>query len=267
MAKILLVNSHRRSGTHFLIDYLRKNVPDAHFPNHWSLPVDFNIGSLFSKDEKVFTVFKEFINTEDILIIKSHLLPEELTIENPKDKFEELIKEIFEDSTKLYIQRDGKDVLVSLYHFLNSNVSFENFIKTPNEHIPKEIRIEKEFDKNRVIYWGYHVESWQSQPDVYSIDFSDLKKNSETSLKILLKSIGLSSSRIQKPNFPKNKFTHSIQKKMNHFGLMDLPESSSVRPRKGIEGDNKNYFTKRINEFFDENVKEANELISKTNSD
>ncbi|WP_234571541.1 sulfotransferase domain-containing protein [Rhodohalobacter sp. 614A] len=251
MAANILINSHRRSGTHFLIDSIRANVQDAWFPNHFLLPADFNIGSLFGKDEKVYKIFKKYLNEDRPVIIKSHLLPEEMNIENPKDKFEQLIKDTFQQSKKIYIYRNGKDTLVSLYHFLKPGVDFHNFLETKNDHIIRKIRTEQAYDENRVRYWGYHVEEWKKVEDVCILKFEDLKNNYTEAIKSVCDFINEPpQDPVKKPQIPRFKLLHGIQKKMSNLGITPLPASSSVRPRKGKVGDSDSYFTKELDTYF-----------------
>tara|TARA_B110000495_G_C23040086_1_gene623242 strand:+ start:3310 stop:4095 length:786 start_codon:yes stop_codon:yes gene_type:complete len=232
--KIILISSHRRSGTHLLIDSLRANIEDSIFPNHRELPADFNLGTLFSKDEKIFDTFKLLIKNNSTVIIKSHLLPDECNIKNPKDKFETFIKEIYNSSKKLYIYRDGKDTLVSLYRFLKPSIPFSEFLRQKNDHIVKEIRLEKKFDINRILYWSYHVNQWKLDKSVKNISFSDLNSDFESTLCNVLQFLHCPIIEpLHKPQIPKNKLLHGLRKKLNHYGIGSLPESSSVRPNKG----------------------------------
>tara|TARA_Y100001934_G_C12375339_1_gene788862 strand:- start:2326 stop:3111 length:786 start_codon:yes stop_codon:yes gene_type:complete len=254
--KLILVTSHRRSGTHFLIDSLRLNINNAVFPNHRYLPSDFNLGSLFSKDEKILKTFQELIKKYPTVIIKSHLLPEECNMENPKDKFEAFIKEIYITAKKIYIKRDGKDTLVSLYKFLNPSISFTKFIREKNDHIVKEIRSEKKIDSNRVQYWSYHINEWESISNVKKVSFANLKSQFEPTVCDIIEFLNDPiPDPILKPKIPKNKLWHGIRKKLNHYGLAPLPINSSVRPNKGFEKlgikyfhdeDDLNYFNKNI---------------------
>lgn len=229
----ILVSSHRRSGTHFLIDSLRKNISGSEFPNHRHLPADFNIGSLFSKQEKVYTIFKKLLLGKGPVIIKSHLLPEESYFPTPQDKYEDLINEIFIQSKKLYISRDGKDVLISLYKYLKSESPFGEFIREPNDHIVHEVRSSQDFDMNRVSYWSYHVNQWQRQNAVYFLRFEDLIKDFDTTMGQMLGELGYNIPQsLGKPQIPDHMLWHHFQKKLNHFGLAPLPECSSVRPNK-----------------------------------
>ena len=258
--KIILVNSHRRSGTHFLIDSLRKNISNAYFPNHFAIPADFNVGSLFAKSNKITQTFVELINkNENPVIIKSHLLPEEMNIEKPRDLHESFIKSIYDRAFKLYVYRDGKDVLSSLYNYLDPKHknSFSQFLRQPNDHIVEKIRQPSAFDQNRVCYWDYHLNSWKKTPNTHIVSYSELKANFQNTMESILRFLDIdnvSNKKILPPQIPKNKLFHGIQKRLNHFGLAHLPESSSVKPRKGTEGDSKNYFTPTDLIYFNENI-------------
>ena len=254
--KLILVTSHRRSGTHFLIDTLRLNIKNAVFPNHRYLPSDFNLGSLFSKDQKILETFKYLTEKYPIVIIKSHLLPEECNIENPKDIFEDFIKEIYTTAKKIYIKRDGKDTLVSLYKFINPLISFSQFIREKNDHIVKEIRSEKKIDSNRVQYWSYHVNAWESENEIKKVSFANLKSQFEPTVCDVLDFLNAPISLpILEPKIPRNKLWHGIRKKLNHYGLAPLPVNSSNRPNKGIEKLGLQYFQNEVDlNYFDENI-------------
>jgi len=252
----ILVSSHRRSGTHFLIDSLRKNISHAEFPNHRHLPADFNLGSLFSKKEKIYSIFTKLIDSATPVIIKSHLLPEECHIPSPKDKFEALINDIFMESQKLYISRDGKDVLISLYRFLSPTASFSEFIQERNDHIVKEIRSAQDYDLNRVSYWSYHINQWLKEDAVKFISFADLMSNFAMTMNDILNFLDFpQSDEMGKPLIPNNLLWHNLQKKLNHYGLAKLPECSSVRPNKSSGAIHKPKFSTTDNEFFSRHAK------------
>ncbi|NQV49075.1 MAG: hypothetical protein HQ507_01155 [Candidatus Marinimicrobia bacterium] len=252
----ILVSSHRRSGTHFLIDSLRRNIDSAEFPNHYSLPADFNIGSLFSKQEKVYAIFNKLIDSPTPVIIKSHLLPEECNIQTPRDKYEVLIKEIFDNSRKLYIYREGQPVLISLYKFLKPACSFSEFIREENDHIVKEIRRYQDFDANRVRYWSHHIRQWQLEASVKHVSFSDLLTHFPETMEAVLNDLGFDlPATLEKPGIPKNLFLHGIQKKLYSLGLGALPENSSVRPNKGSKTIDPQYFSELKDEAYYQNQK------------
>ena len=255
--KTILVSSHRRSGTHFLIDSIRANIDNSIFPDHRKLPADFNLGSLFSKDYKILKIFKELINMDSTVIIKSHLLPEECNIKNPNDEYEELIKQIFISSKKLYISRDGKDTIVSLYKFLDPTIDFSEFIRSKNDHIVKEVRSENYFDKNRILYWSYHKNQWEKEEDVFQLQFQDLSDQYEKSIQEVLKFLNEPTPKnIIKPQIPKIKIWNRFRKRLSKYGIGKLPESSSVKPDQGKSFRGINSFNNEADiAFFMDNVK------------
>ncbi len=247
----ILVSSHRRSGTHFLIDSLRKNIPGADFPNHAFLPADFNIGSLFSKSEHVYRIFQRQLDRNGPIIVKSHLLPEECNPTRPRDKFESLIKSIFNESRKLYISRDGRDVLISLFKFLKPRSTFSEFIREPNDHIVHEIRTPQPYDDNRVAYWSYHVDQWKQVDGIMHLSFGELKQDFQTTLSSVLGFLEIPHvDSIEIPQLPKNLVWHRILKKLNHYGLTELPESSSVQPGNISRTASGQYFSPRDEAFY-----------------
>lgn len=248
----ILVSSHRRSGTHVLIDSLRKNIPSADFPNHALLPADFNLGSLFSKQERVYKIFSRLIDSPTPVIIKSHLLPQECFIKTPSDKYETLIRNIFDESQKLYISRDGRDVLISLYKFLKPSGSFSDFIREQNDHIVQEIRSFQDFDANRVAYWSHHVREWQKLKDVQQVSFATLMDDFQGTMAGILTHLGCEIPHtIEKPEIPRHLFWQGVQKKLHHFGLAKLPENSSVRPNKGSKYSGAHAFSEQDLTFYE----------------
>ena len=252
----ILVSSHRRSGTHFLIDSLRKNVENAEFPNHRHLPADFNLGSLFSKSDQVYSTFERLINSSNPVIVKSHLLPEECHITSPRDKHEALILEIFVNSKKIYISRSGQDVLTSLYKYLKPESSFSAFIRENNDHIVKEIRSPQAYDSNRVSYWAHHINQWHQEDSVKFVTFTQLMRNFDFTMNDLFQFLDCPAPpEIGKPMIPNNMLWHNLKKKLNHFGLADLPESSSVRPNRISDQDKKPVFSTADIQYFAEHAK------------
>lgn len=257
----ILVSSHRRSGTHFLIDSLRKNIRGAEFPNHLLLPADFNLGSLFSKKQSIYDVFIKLLDAPGPVIIKSHLLPEECNLDSPQDKYEALIQDIYAQSSKLYIQRNGRSAMISLYKFLRPTCSFGAFLRQPNDHIVKEIRSGKSFDQNRVSYWAHHCREWHNAPDVCQVSFENLLNDFNAEMMTILEFLGqVAPLEVSKPLLPKYPLLQGIQKKMSTFGLVGLPENSSVRPTKRAKLQGGNYFQDAQDDlFFKEHSGELND--------
>lgn len=246
----ILVNSHRRSGTHFLIDALVANIPAARFPGHPALPVDFNIGSLFRKDERVTRTFRRLLDAPGTVVIKSHLLPEELA-PTPHDPHEALVREIVERAHHLYIARDGKDALVSLYDLLEVEVPFTAFLRSANDHVAPRL-VAGPMDASRPRYWGYHAAAWRRRDDALHLAFEDLKADFDGTLARVLTRIGHPTpDRLRRPALPQRKLVHGVRRRLHKLGWIERPGSTSVRPRRGLVGGARAYFSAEDLDFFE----------------
>ena len=165
----LLIISHRRSGTHLTIDAIRNNfdclssqplltletLQKAH--GEYQSPADF-LSELACRPR----------------VIKTHYLPQFFDL-LPDDSSQQVVRQVYRDSKKIYVVRNGMDVLVSLYEFRKSHnekfrqYSFSEFIRLPTfdpEHK----------DLNKVEYWCKHATDWLNSVfsrDLLIISFDD----------------------------------------------------------------------------------------------
>ena len=236
MFETILVVSHRRSGTHWTIDSIRHNFAsverkyidlDKLLPNH-PKPLDLNdvISKLESSDEKI--------------ILKSHLagnLKSHLTanVRDYNSKIDSLITEVFENSKIVYVVRDGRDVMTSLYHYIKS-LAKKEFTTTFSEFL-RQKRLYGELGKlNRIEYWKYHVESWIDRDNIIVVPYESLHSSYTETLNHLEKYLCLAK-----------------QEKVSNISMdSSSKQSSAVRPRKGIVGDWKNHFSEEDTIFFEE---------------
>lgn len=152
-AGTVLVASHRRSGTHLTLDSLVNNFPAfrAGFGN-----LD---RSTASDGARGYRLFKTHSHGNLIRFAESRgqVVPHDARI--------------------IYVHRDGRDVMVSLYHYMCGfderirEVHFDDFIKMTNEYDSETY----DGNFNRVTYWRFHVESWINHADhpVLFISFQD----------------------------------------------------------------------------------------------
>ncbi|MEM7734519.1 MAG: sulfotransferase domain-containing protein [Deinococcota bacterium] len=234
-ARIIVVNSHRRSGTHLLIDALCHNVERAVFPAHRKLPKDFNIGSLFRKDPDILQVFKRVFAHEGTVVVKSHLLPEEMNI-TPQDPHEQLIRDVFDIAKHLYVYRDPRDTLRSLAGLLDDEQALNNFIDSPNDHFSPS-RIASEVDSTRTRYWAHHLAAWRDTPGVHLVKFEALRTcfdDTMNNVMAFLEEPEQASYTV--PRLPKNQLWHRVLLKANKLGLISSVPSSAIRPGKGQVG-------------------------------
>ncbi len=115
MHQHLFIISHRRSGTHLTIDSVRNN-----FSIYRKLPLlTIDTMSEASTNRLHEPVSYEEMKTElakGPRVIKTHFLPN-LEQYLPADKMA-LYQEAYNSAHKIYVYRDGKDVMVSLFYYL-----------------------------------------------------------------------------------------------------------------------------------------------------
>lgn len=182
--KTVMIISHRRSGTHWTLDAVRNNFHsidkkfiemDRIYP--WSVnPLSIN-------------EFQELINNKagKTVLIKSHLPPNIETL-NLSNKLKEFICELVESSKIIYVYRDGRDVLVSLYYYMKKydlqikDIDFSTFLRMYNQFdcFPSVQCYQNQL--NRVKYWRFHVEEWLKNPNLISISYEMLDRDYQTTV-------------------------------------------------------------------------------------
>jgi Sulfotransferase domain len=216
----LLVVSHERSGTHFLMNSIAKSF--GYIANPW---VNFDNTTLqinFHADGDVEQFFGQFRGRFPTNIFKSH---------HPFAFFENSLHSFIDEFHILYIYRDPRDVMVSLWHYLNKLPWHEG----PKSASPKElIRAQPSGQMLRYQYfqepslihrWRSHVDGWTLRvPERYRsritlVGFRDLATNYEQAIRSIGPVLGEPVS-FEKPTL----------------------DDSSVLPHQGVVGSHKSYF-------------------------
>lgn len=231
---IIVVNSHRRSGTHFLIDTILQNCPQAVFPCKKKLPADFNLGSLLRKSDDIFDVFKLEIKRQPLLVIKNHNLHYEYAAITPTDKHEELLQEVMNSAQHLYIHRDPIAVMDSLYRYSNSDLVPSEFVRQANDHFAINKKVPGQQHESKPRYLGFHVEDWLSAKGVYGVRFEELRNDFTDTAKGVFRHLGIAvRDKIEEPKLPKFSKIHQLAKLISNFSSMHQ-RSTSVKPGKGL---------------------------------
>jgi hypothetical protein len=283
--KYLLVISHPRSGTHFCINSLCLNFSCFDFDYvREGYPTLENF--FWEHDKDYIDSIKEYANKEsnNIKIFKTHLLASDLKYSVSdeskmlKDYEKEVLKDILDNSAKLYVYRDGKDVMVSWNHFLRTSsggliadtsrriekASFSEFIRMPNKLI-FPIRAYNNIDENRVKYWSEHISEWLSEDGILGVRFEDLKDNCKESMLKAAEHFGIE-KHLEKeiaPPPPPTVAPDFCTRVLRKFGInlkkQTLPPANF---RKGITGDHKNVFSPDDLEFFYDQSKKVKNLMN-----
>lgn len=184
------------------------------------------------------------------LILKSHMTSDFTPFSNEKRKF---LRKLINGNTKIiYIYRDGRDVMVSLYFYMMSFAdnlpNFSDFIRMKNDfdgYYP---------DLNRVGYWRRHVWGWINYKDskVLKLSYEKLHLNFLECMDDLESFLDIKrNKKCKKIKFYKKK---NIFNRIKHKFLPEKWKSSAILPRKGIIGDWHNYFSESDLQFFKNNT-------------
>lgn len=230
----ILVASHERSGTHLLIDLLRNNLEEY---RKWYLTTG-GIANRNSNLRRKFSILNRLQASPRV--IKTHL---------PEHEFQELVKyndlcrQILENSIRIYIYRDGRDVLTSMYR--RQAVNSQPF----NEFIRNRV-FYKEAVESRVSYWAKHVRDWQLSKNTLVITFEDIITNPMSTLTNISNTFDLQlTSRIKDVRLSNIELS-----KVPRFGasnqLSDGISRSSIQFNGGIIGSHRTLFEDADLEFY-----------------
>lgn len=167
----VFIHSHRRSGTHLLIDTISGWFDVV--PGFWHFPTaaQTSVGSNISV-------------SPETRLVKSHEPIYGFTLnakhiwDSPQHLHEG--RRIYENNPHIYIIRNPFLVLRSLYVFditgteakfkVDQNLSFRDCLLGKSTH---ELNTQ---GKNRIEYWEQHVINWIARSDVLIIEYDDLLK-------------------------------------------------------------------------------------------
>ncbi len=216
----VLVVSHERSGTHFLMNSIAKCFGYVSSP--WVNFDTLTLATNFHSSEAIAEFFSQFQGMKLANIVKSH---------HPFLFFEKVFEEIAREFHVFYIYRDPRDVMVSYWRYLNQlswhegpcTDSPKEFIRsTPEGNL---LRYQRRQESSMVHRWRTHVESWTSglperfRAKVSLVRFRDLQINYEGVMRSMSPILGSPIS----------------------FERPALHESS-ILPGKGISGGYKEHF-------------------------
>ena len=219
--KNILVVSHERAGTHFLINSIAFNFPQY----------DNQELSVLGAPTELKKIFSLYYSKEERHIFKSH---------HQFYYFLPFLSELLKHYHIFYIRRDGRDVLTSCFHYFNKSGS-ESFPVTDSMDDflsikPYEYPFDKEYSllktSNMIERWCVHVKGWELVQDRITIlDYEKMVEDFDETIETISKVLGLPA--------PKEKI---IPKKSDR----------TVFARKGVVGDWKNIFSdKALKRFYE----------------
>ncbi len=182
--KHVIVASHRRSGTHLTIDAVINNFKVF---SQNSTPVIVTLDHLSSHVPQQKIDLRELQKqiASSPCLLKTHAHGNISKFFIGTSHFSAFIHELFQDSKIIVVHRDGRDVLTSLYFYM------QGFDQKINDTTLSEfIRMKNNFDEgtypgemDRVSYWGFHVDSWLGEDNVLLLSFDDFQNKYVETLK------------------------------------------------------------------------------------
>ncbi|XP_063417921.1 sulfotransferase 1E1-like isoform X2 [Mytilus trossulus] len=171
-----------------------------------------------------------------------------------------LPKQVFDKRCKiLFLQRNPKDVLVSLLSFLKGHTFIDSTIQW-EEFISKYMELEVE---SSLLNWFYYTRQWfeflkEGHDNIYCLSYEDMKEDSVGEITKLAKFLEVEANNdLVKDIAVKCSFQNmkkAAGSKQETFAINNKEVAQKITNftyRKGEVGDWKNYFTVAVNEQFD----------------
>ena len=224
----IVVASHPRSGTHLCIDTLRINFSPCWMRKSWFEPAD---GLYLGLDEAAVADqplnihrISRILNRASRPIVKTHALSD--LYHGGVERSAWTINHHFADwlnerSSFVYIYRDGRDVLRSLYHYMQAiapeaRVPFSQFIR------------QKVNGLSRVAAWAEHVRSWKKRTGVLHLKMEDLVNQPHEALSRIAASLDLPHAPLE-PQIPRRCDADFLSRAWRR--LVPTPSSTAIVPR------------------------------------
>lgn len=265
----VVVVSHQRSGTHLTIDTIRHNFAayDRAYVNLDRLRQDHNCPLTVAQCKRALA--------KGPCILKTHMHADPVAFFQHDEAVVPFILHLLEQAKIVYVCRDGRDVLTSLYYYMQSyvrelaGVPFSAFLRQRNDYQPETY----EGDLSRAAFWAFHVRGWleNERYEILPVAFETLRYTPEAS-------IGHLSAYLDQPvSAPITPVVRTPVVATNRILLLRIldklvklhtryfrhAEYSSTFFRKGVSGDYKNHFDEDDLAYFDAQVGDALRAVQK----
>lgn len=227
----IVVASHPRSGTHLCIDTLRINFQPCWVRKGWFEPADglyLSIdGSALEDQPGNVERVSRILSRAKRPIVKTHALSDlhhggvERSAWTVDPQFADWLNE---RSSFIYIYRDGRDVLRSLYHYMQpiapeARVPFSQFIRQRVNGV------------SRVGAWARHVRSWRNRTGVFHVKMEELVNQPFKTLNRLAADLDLPPAP-EEPQIPRRCDADFLSRAWRR--LVPAPSSTAIVPRREV---------------------------------
>lgn len=226
MKKPISIISHERSGTHLTIDNLicffcgtGKKREILNLSKNYSY---WDIDHIAWEGRPLFDKLQRYIKLKgSTQILKTHMKKQSLTSDLPENL--KYIKIIIENSIRIYVVRDGRDVMSSFHNYVKY---YDKYTGTFHQFLNDKVRGST---TNSVERWRDHVSGWLSDDGVLMIKFEEMLSDQSVVLEKISKHCNL--TRNNKAIRP-IKIIHSRNLRFA-LRMLGLQKSSAVLPGNG----------------------------------
>ena len=268
LAKSVVVASHRRSGTHLMIDSLRLNFPQRFGRDRWGPYINLDhVNKRYGSRISLHDLYAALEQRPCIFKTHAHNLLWDF-FEQDREVIA-LLQRLLKRRRVVYVHRDGRDTLVSLYHYARS---FNDRIA--EKKFSEFMRMFNDFDgdtclrpMHRPDYWAWHVDGWIRHRDVYSVAFDQLTQDFASILMQLADRLELEQPVGLVNPVRRSRLTHwqgSYPSRLWERMRRWLPGSSrytAIQFRTGVSGGYRTVFSDDDLQFFDRHAAGAMKML------
>lgn len=188
----VMIATHRRSGTHLLIDFLRRQFPSFQswkFPGEPADRLYLAMGSL-ARGMTHKSTARRILRRAARPILKTHSLPD---FDLQRGGFEALVDWARTRGQLIYCIRDCRAVMASMYLYMQS---YEPRARVPAAEFLRQTDPQPEFMRpehsalSRPAQWARHVEDWRTQAGVLVVRYEDVLRQPRETLEALSAHLG-----------------------------------------------------------------------------
>ncbi len=252
----VVIATHRRSGNQWAIDALRRNSPDIN-DSYMGLE---QIEAGHDAAMPLGSFRRQLLNLEGKVLINVHDLPAADSWTGLDERL--FARTILRNSPTIYVHRDGRDVMVSLYYYMRSisetvrNQPFSRFLRGESSLAGLNTGM------SRPGYWAHHVQTWLKEDALLAISYDDLEANYEATLRKMADFLNVQLNPALQPLTragPQDK-APALERVRNRLGIRRRGAQTSG-PRLGMSGEWRNVFDKGDLDFF---MREAGDTMRQT---
>ncbi len=255
-ANTIVVAGHRRSGMQWAIDALRYNSPDINdaYMSLEQMDAEHDAAIPLARFRR------QLFNMEGRVLINVHDLPAADSWAGLDER--QFARTVLQHSPAIYLHRDGRDVMVSLYYYMQSfsetarNQSFAEFLRGESAPAGDAPAL------SRPGYWARHVQSWLKKDSLLPIAYDSLEAEYEATLRKMAAFLGVdlrpSFRPLMRPGPPESEAT--LGAVLGRLRARPWRGATADQARMGKSGGWRKHFNRRDREFF---MREAGDAMKR----